>query len=108
MNQFPSLAAAVRWSFSYARRKGSAMGAAALCTILLTIVLMGFIAAFGGSMIQQAPFSAFLIFLILIHVRMKVKDKAFWTAVIAIVGFEVMMFNWIVVNFIITGLHSYA
>ncbi len=52
--------------------------------------------------------NTFLIFLVLIHVRLKVRDKAYWTAVLAIVGFEVMMFNWIVVNFVITGLHSYA
>ncbi len=52
--------------------------------------------------------NTFFIFLILVHVRLKVRDKAFWTAVLAVVGFEVMMFNWIVVNFIITGLHSYA
>lgn len=52
--------------------------------------------------------NTFLIFLILIHVRLKVKDRAFWTAVLAVLGFEVMMFNWIVVNFVITGLHSYA
>lgn len=52
--------------------------------------------------------NTFIIFLILIHVRLKVKDKAFWTAVLAVFGFEVMMFNWIVVNFVITGLHSYA
>ena len=52
--------------------------------------------------------NTFIIFLVLIHVRLKVKDKAFWTAVLAVVGFEVMMFNWIVVNFVISGLHSYA
>ncbi len=52
--------------------------------------------------------NTFIIFLILLHVRLKVRDKGFWTAVIAVVGFEVMMFNWIVVNFVITGLHSYA
>ena len=52
--------------------------------------------------------NTFIIFLILIHVRLKVRDKGFWTAVLAVVGFEVMMFNWIVVNFVITGLHSYA
>jgi len=52
--------------------------------------------------------NTFLIFLVLIHVRLKVRDKAFWTAILAIIGFEVMMFNWIVVNFIISGLHSYA
>lgn len=52
--------------------------------------------------------NTFIIFLILIHVRLKVRDKAFWTAILAVVGFEVMMFNWIVVNFVISGLHSYA
>ena len=52
--------------------------------------------------------NTFIIFLILIHVRLKVRDKSFWTAVIAVIGFEVMMFNWIVINFIISGLHSYA
>jgi len=52
--------------------------------------------------------NTFLIFLILVHVRLKVRDKAFWTAILAIVGAAVMLFNWIVVNFIITGLHSYA
>jgi len=52
--------------------------------------------------------NTFLIFLILIHVRFKVRDKGFWTAILAIVGCAVMLFNWIVVNFIITGLHSYA
>jgi len=52
--------------------------------------------------------NTFIIFLILVHVRLKVRDKGFWTAVLAVIGFEVMMFNWIVVNFIISGLHSYA
>jgi ABC-type transport system involved in cytochrome c biogenesis permease subunit len=52
--------------------------------------------------------NTFIIFLILIHVRLKVKDKSFWTAILAVAGFEVMMFNWIVVNFVISGLHSYA
>jgi ABC-type transport system involved in cytochrome c biogenesis permease subunit len=52
--------------------------------------------------------NTFIVFMVLIHVRLKVKDRAFWTAVLAVVGFEVMMFNWIVVNFVISGLHSYA
>ena len=52
--------------------------------------------------------NTFFIFLILVHVRIKVKDKGFWTAILAVFGFEVMMFNWIAVNFLITGLHSYA
>ncbi len=52
--------------------------------------------------------NTFLVFLMLVHVRLKVRDKALWTAVLACVGCGVMLFNWIVVNFIITGLHSYA
>ena len=52
--------------------------------------------------------NTFIIFLILIHVRIRTFDKAFWTAILAVVGFEVMMFNWIVVYFVISGLHSYA
>lgn len=52
--------------------------------------------------------NTFIIFLVLIHVRLKVRDKAFGTAILAVVGFEVMMFNWIVMNFVISGLHSYA
>jgi cytochrome c-type biogenesis protein CcsB len=50
----------------------------------------------------------FVVFLLLVHVRWRVKDKGFWTALLALVGAGVMLFNWIVVNFVITGLHSYA
>jgi ABC-type transport system involved in cytochrome c biogenesis permease subunit len=28
--------------------------------------------------------------------------------VLAVVGCAVMLFNWIVINFVISGLHSYA
>ncbi len=52
--------------------------------------------------------NTWIIFLILVHVRIKVQDKALWTAVLGVVGCSVMLFNWIVVNFFITGLHSYA
>ncbi|MCA9284209.1 MAG: cytochrome c biogenesis protein CcsA [Phycisphaerales bacterium] len=52
--------------------------------------------------------NTFLIFALLVHVRLKVKDKGFWTAVLAVLGAGVMLFNWIVINFVITGLHSYA
>lgn len=52
--------------------------------------------------------NTWLIFLILVHVRLKVRDKALWTAILAVIGFAVMMFNWIAVNFVIVGLHSYA
>lgn len=52
--------------------------------------------------------NTFLVFLILVHVRLKVKDKGLWTALLAIAGCGVMLFNWIVINFIISGLHSYA
>jgi len=52
--------------------------------------------------------NTWIIFLILVHVRIKVRDKAGWTAVLAVIGCSVMLFNWIVVNYFITGLHSYA
>jgi cytochrome c-type biogenesis protein CcsB len=52
--------------------------------------------------------NTFLVFAVLVHVRLKSKDKGLWTAVLAVIGAGVMLFNWIVVNFVITGLHSYA
>lgn len=52
--------------------------------------------------------NTWLVFLVLVHIRIKVKDKAFWTAVIAVIGCLVMIFNWLCVNFAIVGLHSYA
>jgi cytochrome c-type biogenesis protein CcsB len=52
--------------------------------------------------------NTFLVFLVLVHVRLKVKDKGLWTALLAVVGCAVMLFNWIIINFVISGLHSYA
>ncbi|MCZ6836083.1 MAG: cytochrome c biogenesis protein CcsA [Planctomycetota bacterium] len=52
--------------------------------------------------------NTFLIFALLIHVRLKVKDKGLWTAILACIGCVVMLFNWIIINFAIAGLHSYA
>ena len=52
--------------------------------------------------------NTFIIYAMLIHVRLKVKDKGMWTAVLAIAGCAVMLFNWIIINFTISGLHSYA
>ncbi len=52
--------------------------------------------------------NTFLIFVLLIHVRLKVKDKALWTAWLALIGCLAMIFNWIIINFTISGLHSYA
>ncbi|MBP7147613.1 MAG: cytochrome c biogenesis protein CcsA [Acidobacteria bacterium] len=52
--------------------------------------------------------NTWIVFLILVHVRLKVKDKALWTAILAVIGCAVMLFNWIAVNFVIVGLHSYA
>ncbi|UCF66261.1 MAG: cytochrome c biogenesis protein CcsA [Acidobacteriota bacterium] len=52
--------------------------------------------------------NTWIVFLLLLHIRLKVKDKGFWTAILAIVGCAVMLFNWIAVNFVIVGLHSYA
>ncbi len=52
--------------------------------------------------------NTFVIFAILVHVRLKSRDKGLWTAILAVIGCGVMLFNWIVINFVITGLHSYA
>jgi cytochrome c-type biogenesis protein CcsB len=52
--------------------------------------------------------NTFLVFLVLVHIRLKVSDKGLWTAILAVLGAGVMLFNWIVINFVITGLHSYA
>jgi ABC-type transport system involved in cytochrome c biogenesis permease subunit len=52
--------------------------------------------------------NTFVVFALLVHVRWRSKDKGLWTAVLAVVGAAVMLFNWIVINFVITGLHSYA
>ncbi|MEM1164884.1 MAG: cytochrome c biogenesis protein CcsA [Planctomycetota bacterium] len=52
--------------------------------------------------------NTFIVYIVLIHVRLKARDKGLWTAVLSIVGAGVMLFNWIVINFVISGLHSYA
>lgn len=49
-----------------------------------------------------------IVYLIVVHVRVVAKDKAWWTAVLSIIGFGIMLFNWIGVNFFLVGLHSYA
>jgi len=47
-------------------------------------------------------------YLIIVHLRHATEYKAWWTAVLSIVGFIVMLFNWIGVNYFLVGLHSYA
>lgn len=49
-----------------------------------------------------------MVYLIAVHVRVVTVDKAWWTAVLGFTGFWVMLFNWIGVNFLLVGLHSYA
>ncbi len=50
-----------------------------------------------------------LVYLIIVHLRfVSPKYRSDWTAWLSIVGFAVMMFNWIGVNFFLVGLHSYA
>jgi cytochrome c-type biogenesis protein CcsB len=50
----------------------------------------------------------FIVYLIVVHIRIATPHKAWWTAVLSVVGFFVMLFNWIGVNFFLVGLHSYA
>ena len=47
-------------------------------------------------------------YLIIVHVRVATQDKAWWTSVLSILGFFLMLFNWIGVNYFLPGLHSYA
>lgn len=49
-----------------------------------------------------------IVYLIVVHVRVATAHKAWWTAVLSIIGFFIMLFNWIGVNFFLVGLHSYA
>jgi cytochrome c-type biogenesis protein CcsB len=52
--------------------------------------------------------NTWIVLLVLVHVRLKVRDKALWTAILALLACAVMLFNWIAINFVVTGLHSYA
>jgi cytochrome c-type biogenesis protein CcsB len=49
-----------------------------------------------------------IVYLIVVHVRVATEHKAWWTAVLSVIGFFIMLFNWIGVNFFLVGLHSYA
>ncbi len=49
-----------------------------------------------------------IVYLVILHVRIATPNKALWTAILSIVGFIIMLFNWIGVNFFLVGLHSYA
>ncbi len=49
-----------------------------------------------------------MVYLITVHVRIATDHKAWWTAVLATIGFFVMLFNWVGVNYFFHGLHSYA
>ena len=50
-----------------------------------------------------------LVYLIIVHIRFVTpKYRPDWTAWLSVLGFGVMMFNWIGVNFFYVGLHSYA
>jgi cytochrome c-type biogenesis protein CcsB len=51
-----------------------------------------------------------IVYLIIIHVRFITAGtrRGLVTSVLSIVGFGVMLFNWIGVNFFLVGLHSYA
>jgi cytochrome c-type biogenesis protein CcsB len=50
-----------------------------------------------------------IVYLVIIHVRfITPKHRATVTAILAVVGLIIMLFNWIGVNFWLAGLHSYA
>lgn len=50
-------------------------------------------------------------YLVILHVRLVAKTpstRSWWTAILTVIGFFVMLFNWIGVNYFLVGLHSYA
>jgi cytochrome c-type biogenesis protein CcsB len=49
-----------------------------------------------------------IVYLIVIHIRFGVKDRAYWTAVLSVVGFIVMLWTYFGVNLLLPGLHAYA
>jgi cytochrome c-type biogenesis protein CcsB len=51
-----------------------------------------------------------IVYLVIVHLRFVTpgRTQKDWTAWLSVVGFAVMMFNWIGVNFWLVGLHSYA
>ncbi|MBX3373586.1 MAG: cytochrome c biogenesis protein CcsA [Phycisphaeraceae bacterium] len=52
--------------------------------------------------------NTFIVLAVLVHLRIRTRDKGLWTAILAVIGAAVMLFNWVVINFTIAGLHSYA
>lgn len=109
-----------------AERAGRVSFAAMLDGATMTVMELSFIMLFAGTIMgavwadhswgrpwgwdpkEVFALATFLVYAVLVHVRLKVRDKGLWTAVLALVGFAVMIFNWTVINFVITGLHSYA
>lgn len=50
-----------------------------------------------------------IVYLIVVHVRVAgVKDRGYWTAVLSVIGFIVMLWTYFGVNLLLPGLHAYA
>ncbi|HEY4329428.1 MAG TPA: cytochrome c biogenesis protein CcsA, partial [Phycisphaerae bacterium] len=49
-----------------------------------------------------------IVYLVIVHVRLVIKQKGTTTAALSLAGCGIMLFNWIGVNFFLKGLHSYA
>ena len=51
-----------------------------------------------------------LIFVVLLHLRFATpaRSRGLVTAVCCVVGCLAMLFNWIIVNYFLSGMHSYA
>lgn len=52
--------------------------------------------------------NTWIIYAILIHTRFFARERGLATAWLSVVGCLAMIFNWVVVNYFIVGLHSYA
>ncbi len=52
----------------------------------------------------------FLVYLLIVHIRYVLPrdNRGVWTALLAVIGCAVMAFTWFGVNYLLSGLHSYA
>ncbi|MGN6504074.1 MAG: cytochrome c biogenesis protein [Tepidisphaeraceae bacterium] len=84
------------------------LGTGIICGALLADVSWG--RPWGWDPKETFALVTWIVYLIIIHVRFVTsgRTRALTTGILSIVGFGVMLFNWIGVNFFLVGLHSYA
>jgi ABC-type transport system involved in cytochrome c biogenesis permease subunit len=61
-----------------------------------------------GVGILLGAFITWIVYLVVIHVRLVTKRRALWTAWLSVLGFFVMLWTYFGVNLLLPGLHAYA